>query len=104
MISIITRIILKNYYEDNDDDDDDENTPGPFAPPGRSRPSLKMTALSYSCTTCIFSVNHPAIKIDLDGDLYAEAEGEGHGGDDEEEGEKGEEESTASRTLGIRFK
>ena len=63
-----------------------------------------MTALSYSCTTCIFSVNHPAIKIDLDGDLYAEAEGEGHGGDDEEEGEKGEEESTASRTLGIRFK
>ena len=25
--------------------------PGPFAPPGRRRPSLKITALSYSCTT-----------------------------------------------------
>ena len=26
--------------------------PGPFAPPGNSRPSLNITALSYSCTTC----------------------------------------------------
>ena len=26
--------------------------PGPLAPPGRRRPSLNMTALSYSCTTC----------------------------------------------------
>lgn len=26
--------------------------PGPRAPPVRSRPSRKMTALSYSCTTC----------------------------------------------------
>ena len=26
--------------------------PGPLAPPGSSRPSRKMTALSYSCTTC----------------------------------------------------
>ena len=25
--------------------------PGPFAPPGRRRPSLNITALSYSCTT-----------------------------------------------------
>ena len=24
--------------------------PGPFAPPGRRRPNLKITALSYSCT------------------------------------------------------
>ena len=28
------------------------HTPGPFAPPGRSRPKRKMTALSYSCTIC----------------------------------------------------
>ena len=27
--------------------------PGPFAPPGLSLPSLKITALSYSCTTLI---------------------------------------------------
>ena len=27
-------------------------TPGPLAPPERSRPSLKMTARSYSWTTC----------------------------------------------------
>ena len=76
IIQILTKIIVKNYAEDNydddddndddnndmdddhADDDDDENTPGPFAPPGRSRPSLKMTALSYSCTTC-----HPIIIV-----------------------------------------
>lgn len=28
-----------------------KNTPGPRGPPGLSLPSLKMTALSYSCTT-----------------------------------------------------
>ena len=28
-----------------------KNTPGPLAPPDRSLPSLKMTALSYSWTT-----------------------------------------------------
>ena len=28
-----------------------KKTPGPLASPVRSRPSLKMTALSYSCTT-----------------------------------------------------
>ena len=28
-----------------------KKTPGPRAPPDNSRPSLKMTALSYSCTT-----------------------------------------------------
>ena len=27
--------------------------PGPLAPPGLSLPNLKMTALSYSCTTLI---------------------------------------------------
>ena len=79
--------------------------PGPFAPPGRRRPSLKMTARSYSCTTC----HHDDIDAD-DGDdgdgddddddgdaddgdaddvyLYAEAERKWHGGDDEEEREK----------------
>ena len=29
-----------------------KNQPGPLAPPLRSRPSLNITALSYSCTTC----------------------------------------------------
>ena len=28
-----------------------KKTPGPEAPPDKSLPSLKMTALSYSCTT-----------------------------------------------------
>ena len=28
-----------------------KNRPGPLAPPDLRRPSLKMTALSYSCTT-----------------------------------------------------
>ena len=28
-----------------------KNTPGPLAPPDNNLPSLKMTALSYSCTT-----------------------------------------------------
>lgn len=28
-----------------------KNIPGPLAPPLRSRPSLKMTTRSYSCTT-----------------------------------------------------
>ena len=70
VIKMVNTIIMLMMYNDDDDDDDndndnndddddgdvdndddDENTPGPFAPPGRSRPSLKMTALSYSCTT-----------------------------------------------------
>ena len=28
------------------------NLPGPLDPPFKSRPSLNITALSYSCTTC----------------------------------------------------
>lgn len=28
------------------------SSPGPLAPPVKRRPSLNMTALSYSCTTC----------------------------------------------------
>ena len=56
--------------------------PGPFAPPGRRRPSLKMTARSYSCTTC----HHDDIDAD-DGDDGDDGDGDGdgedHGGDDD---------------------
>ena len=37
-----------------------KNTPGPLAPPDSSRPSLNMTALSYSCIVTIISIK---IKI-----------------------------------------
>jgi len=39
------------------------NSPGPFAPPGTIRPRRKMTARSYSCTTCIYSLQFTCITF-----------------------------------------
>ena len=69
-----------------------------FAPPDRSLPSLNITALSYSLTTC------SGLKRYCQGwdtNLDTEYEGERESGEAEEDGEECEEESTAARTLSI---
>ena len=75
-----------------------KKTPGPRAPPVRSLPSLKMTALSYSWTTWqrlekTYSLLYH--HTDLDG----EEEGEGECGEDDQDAGQADQEGAHPRAL-----
>ena len=65
--------------------------PGPLAPPFLRRPRRKMTARSYSFTTCR--------EEGEEEHLHTEEEGEGEGGEAAEDGEEGDEECHAPRRV-----
>ena len=83
--------------------------PGPLAPPGWSRPNLNMTALSYSCTTCLQKkvMNHKKFFYpDHDDDdrlkhLNTGEEAEGKRGKDEEEGEASEDQGRQAGAVWV---
>ena len=74
-----------------------KNTPGPLAPPVRRRPSLKITARSYSWTTWRGAEVTDLLRgqTDLDG----EQEGEGQRAEDHQEAGHGDQERAHTRTL-----
>ena len=75
-----------------------KKTPGPLAPPFKSRPRRKMTARLYSCMKRQVSIKH-IFRLKYLNNFHSVEKGEWKSNNNDDYGADGEEEGANTRTL-----